>query len=75
MKSKIDLYVINKVKEKRIAKGWSQFYLADELGMSAGFVGQAESPKSGTKYNLQHINRFAKIFKCSIHDFLPEKPI
>jgi transcriptional regulator with XRE-family HTH domain len=71
MKSKIDLYVINKVKEKRLAKGWSQFYLADELGMSSGFVGQAESPKYPTKYNLQHINKLAKIFTCSVLDLLP----
>ncbi|HEV7737467.1 MAG TPA: helix-turn-helix transcriptional regulator [Chlamydiales bacterium] len=75
MKSKIDLYVINKAKEKRLAKNWSQLEFANELEVSSGFIGQAESPKYPTKYNLQHINRMAKVFNCSLHEFLPKKPI
>ena len=75
MKSKIDLYVINKVKEKRLAKNWSQLDLANELEMSAGFIGQAESSKYPTKYNMQHVNLLAKVFSCSPQDFLPKKPL
>ena len=74
MKSKIDIYVISKAKEKRLAKNWSQLDLANELGMSAGFIGQAESHKYPTKYNIQHINLLAKVFNCSPQDFLPKKP-
>jgi transcriptional regulator with XRE-family HTH domain len=75
MKSKIDLYVINKVKEKRLANGWSQLDLAIELGLSTGFVGQVESSKYQTKYNLQHLNQLSKIFNCSPRDFLRQKPL
>lgn len=75
MKSKIDLYVIEKVKEKRLTKKWSQLDLSIELGTSAGFIGQAESPRYTAKYNLQHINALAKIFNCSPKDFLPQKAI
>jgi hypothetical protein len=30
-----------------------------------------ESPKKAAKYNLNHINKLAKIFNCSPQDFLP----
>jgi len=75
MKTKIDLHVINRVKEMRLAESWSQLDLAVELGMSVGFIGQVESPKYPAKYNLQHINALSKIFKCSPKDFLPSKPV
>ncbi len=75
MKTKIDLHVMNQVKEKRVAKEWSQLDLAAELGMSVGFIGQVESPRYPAKYNMQHLNALAKIFKCSPKDFLPNKPL
>ncbi len=73
--TKIELYVINAVKEKRIEAGLSQKELADELDMSLGFIGDVENPKRRAKYNLNHLNELAKIFKCSPRDFLPEKPL
>jgi len=75
MKSKLDLYVINKVKEKRLANGWSQLDLAVEIGVSSGFIGQIESPKYPTKYSIEQINHLAKAFNCSPKDFFPSKPI
>lgn len=73
--SKIDTYVIKKVKERRLAIGMSQANLSYELDMSSGFIGQAESDKYKTHYNLKHINAIAKVLKCSIHDLLPEQPL
>jgi transcriptional regulator with XRE-family HTH domain len=75
MKSNVDLYVMNKVKERRIALNLSQLALANELGMSSGFVGQVESPRYPAKYNVQHLNNLAKILQCSPQDFLPKKPL
>lgn len=75
MKSKIDIYVIDRVKEKRIEKNLSQAALAYELGMSVGFIGKVESSKYSTHYNIKHINDLARILKCSPQDFLPHKPI
>jgi transcriptional regulator with XRE-family HTH domain len=75
MKSKIDLYVINQVREKRVEKNLSQADLAYELGMSVGFIGKAESRKYSSHYNVKHLNSLAKILKCSPQDFLPKKPI
>jgi len=74
LKTEIEAYVINKVKEKRIERNLSQSELAVELNVSNGFIGQAESSKSPTKYNLNHINSLAIIFKCSVQEFLPKEP-
>jgi transcriptional regulator with XRE-family HTH domain len=75
MKTKIDLYVLNRVKEKRLEKNISQAELANELGMSVGFIGKVESPKYSSHYNVKHLNQLAKILGCSPQDFLPKKPL
>lgn len=74
MKSKIDQYVINQVKDKRVESNLSQADLAFELEMSVGFIGKVESSKYSSHYNLKHLNDLAKILKCSPQDFLPKKP-
>jgi len=73
-KSKLDLYVSEQVKRKRLAVGMSQAILAVKLNVSDAFIGQAEQPNHKTKYNLSHLNKIAQIFKCKIQDFLPEEP-
>ncbi|NLR64760.1 helix-turn-helix transcriptional regulator [Chitinophaga varians] len=70
----IEQYIIDAVKAKRIEKGYSQKELAYLLEVSVGFIGDVENPKYRAKYNLNHINELAKIFKCSPRDFLPEAP-
>jgi DNA-binding XRE family transcriptional regulator len=74
-KHKLDLFIINRVKEMRIAAGFSQEDIAVWLNVTNGFIGQIESPDKRAKYNLYHLNELAKKFKCSPGDFLPEKPI
>jgi transcriptional regulator with XRE-family HTH domain len=73
--SNIEQYIINAVKERRIAKGISQRELAYLLDVSTGFIGDIENPKYRAKYNLNHINELAKILECSPKDFFPEKPL
>lgn len=75
VRSKIDQYVINRVKDKRVESNLSQADLAYELGMSVGFIGKIESTKYSTHYNLKHLNDLAKILKCSPQDFLPKRPL
>lgn len=72
--SKIDSYIIKTVKEKRIEAGLSQIDLSQKLGMSDSFISHVETPRRRAKYNTNHINALAKIFKCSPRDFLPERP-
>src|SRR5690606_35993526 len=64
-KTEIDLYVINKIKEIRIAKGLTQSDLALALGMSNGFIGQIESPRYRAKYNVSHLYELSRILECS----------
>jgi DNA-binding XRE family transcriptional regulator len=71
----IDKYVIEKVKEKRIEKGYSQSQLAFELEVSNGFIGMVESTRYEQKYSLAQLNKIAKIFECGFMDFLPKQPL
>lgn len=73
--SPIEQYVVDKVRAKRIEKGWSQKELAYQLDVSIGFIGDIENPKYRAKFNLNHINELAKIFECSPRDFLPDDPL
>lgn len=67
--------VISKVREIRIKKGISQDHIAGFLDLSRGYIGQVESPKFDSKYNLNHLNRLAIEMDCSPKDFIPEQPI
>ncbi len=69
----IDLYVIERVKERREACGLTQEALSHALDYSDGYINKFETGKK--KYNIYHLNRIAQILKCSPRDFLPEKPI
>jgi len=72
-KSKIELFVIQKVKDCREKEGLTQADLAFKLDVSLGFIGQVESSNYPAKYNLNHLNKLAEIFKCSPQDFLPRQ--
>jgi len=74
-RTSLDLYIMNKVRELRISKGYSQAVLAVMMDVSDAFIGQVENVKGNKKYNLSHLNKLAQIFKCSPRDFLPEQPI
>jgi len=67
-------YVIARVKQMCTERGISQAVLADMMNVSRGFVGDAETPGSRAKYNLNHINILASIFECPFSDFFPDKP-
>ena len=75
MLDEVDKYVIARVKEKRIEKGFSQSKLAFELGLSNGFIGMVESGKFAHKYSVSQLNNIAKILGCSAREFLPEIPL
>lgn len=75
MKSAIKLSISERVKEYRLAKGWSHRYLGDCLNVSHTFIIQIEDPTSDKAYNFDHINALAKIFDCKIWDLIPEYPL
>ena len=73
MENKIDQFVIDRVREIRLMKGISQSELANQIDLSRGFIGDVENPHHRAKYNLNHLNKIAIAFNCSIRDFFPEK--
>ncbi|RZK19586.1 MAG: XRE family transcriptional regulator [Flavobacterium sp.] len=73
--TKIDQYVIDKVREKRLKAGITQGGLSLALDLSSRFVNNVESAKSPHKYNINHLNKLAAYFECSIKDFFPDKPL
>ena len=73
MKSAIELYIVQKVKEQRKKRKMSQRYLADCLNVSQSFIRNIENENDDTAYNIDHLNEIAKIFDCSIRDFFLEK--
>jgi transcriptional regulator with XRE-family HTH domain len=74
-KSKIDWYIVNKVREMRIENGITQEQIAGHLELSVGFIGHIESANFRAKYNTIHLNELAKLFDCPPRDFWPEKPL
>lgn len=75
MASKIEIHIIEKVKEKSTEKGLSQIALSQKLHLSDSFISHVESKNRRAKYNLNHLNEIAIILDCSPKDFWPEKPL
>ncbi|MEG2339390.1 MAG: helix-turn-helix domain-containing protein [Odoribacter sp.] len=74
MKTLIEQYVIDKIREKRLQQKMSQATLAYCLNVSKGFIGDIENPNKRAKYNLNHLNILAIIFNCPFTDFFPSEP-
>jgi transcriptional regulator with XRE-family HTH domain len=75
MLTKIEVFVINKVRELRTVKKVSQAELSDRIGVSLGFIGKIESLKYNSKYNLNHINNIAKALGISPKELLPKESL
>ena len=71
MKSKIDLLVITRIKERRMQKNISQRGLAAILDCSPSFIGQVESEKFDVKYSVHQVFLIAQFFECSPAEFFP----
>lgn len=52
MKTKIEQYVIDQVKKRRMEQKISQVALADYINVSKGFIGNVEVPTNDYKYNI-----------------------
>ncbi len=74
MKSQIEIYTMQKVKERRLQLEISQRYLADYLNIHHSYVSLVEDMDSDAAYNLDHLNEIAIVLECSVKDFIPDKP-
>lgn len=73
--TRIEQYVIDKVRERRKELGISQVELAQRLNMNESFIAHVETPKRRRKYNINHLNELAKVLDCSPQSFLPDTPL
>ncbi|MBS1565327.1 MAG: XRE family transcriptional regulator [Bacteroidetes bacterium] len=71
----IDQCIIDFIRLERMARNISQADLANMLQLSRSFISSAESPDLRAKYNVQHINILARLWKISPRDFLPEQAV
>ena len=70
--TEVEIYIINKVMEYRVAANYSKRKLALELRLSEAYIRQIENPKCKEKYNVNLLNEAAKILGCRMADFMPD---
>lgn len=68
---KIKQVLGDNIRELRIAKGWTQVYVADRLQITAPFLAQIESGKRGT--SLELVESIAVLFEIPIASLFLEK--
>ncbi len=68
----IEEAIIGAVRQKRIEAEMNPSKLAVKAGLPRDFVRKSEEFTKGYKYNLNHLNEFAKILHCRIADFFPD---
>ncbi|MGS2762146.1 helix-turn-helix domain-containing protein [Sinomicrobium sp. M5D2P9] len=74
-KTKIELKIVQLVKDKRDELNRTQSDIADLLGVTRGYIGQIEMENSPSMYSYDQLNELAKYLKCSMRDFVPENPV
>ena len=72
-KTKIQLFVSQKVKELREEHNLTQEEFAEKIGCSRSSYAGRENPNSDEAFNLEAINTISKIFDISPKYFLPDK--
>jgi hypothetical protein len=70
-KTEIELFIIDKVRELRLANKVGQKKLSQELKLSISYVGRAEKLYTSTKYTFNHLNEIAKYFNVPYSYFFP----
>jgi len=73
--SVIEQIVIDNVRKILVGLEYPQDKLSVDMGLNEKFIGHVESTKAKEKYNINHLNKIAELFECSIRDFFPEEPI
>lgn len=74
-KRELDIIVMEKVKKIREEKNIGPKQLSLGAGYYGELVSHVENLERKEKYNLYHLNDFAKFMNCSVKDFLSDHPI
>lgn len=68
----LSLYLINRVRLRRLVIGKSSRILSEGINHSSAYVGMAESAASKSQYPPHEWSSLANELDCEIHDLLPE---
>ncbi|MBC9795121.1 helix-turn-helix domain-containing protein [Sinomicrobium weinanense] len=74
-KTKIELEIVQLVKDRRAELNRTQSHISDLLGVTRGYIGQIEMESSPSMYSYDQLNELAKYLECSMRDFVPEHPL
>ncbi len=72
-KSKIQLFVSQKVRELREENALTQEQFAEKINRSRSFVANRENLYSKEAFNMDILNEIAKVFKVSPKYFMPDE--
>ena len=75
MKSKIELYTSDKVKQYRLKAEMSLQYFADCLNVTPQFIHDCENPQNQQAFKFDHVNEIAKLLNLSIWELVPQYPL
>lgn len=71
--SEIDFLLMENIRYARIKAGFDQVELAQKLGVSEGYIGNIENPKSSAKANVRMIARIANALNLkSYQEIMPQ---
>lgn len=70
--SAIDRYIIDKVKELRTAKGYSQEHLSGLIGKAEGYIGNVESPKEESIIIQKYLMSWLRLWNVPLKNFGPK---
>ncbi len=72
MKTEYQNHIINRIRQLREERGYTQENVASIIGISNGQMGNIESPKTSHKYTLAHIYIICKEFHYPIDQLFIE---
>lgn len=72
-KTDTQILILNRIKQLRVEKGYSQQQMADLLNVTNGQIGNIESLRQPHKYTLAQMKKICDEFKISVAELLTDK--
>lgn len=72
-KTDTQILILNRIKQLRVDRGYSQQQMADILNVTNGQIGNIESLRQPHKYTLSQIKKICDEFKVSVAELLTDK--
>ena len=69
------VFIINRVKFKRIVNGYSARDLSEKIGQESQYISKVESMLSKSQYPHQILIKIAEVLECSPRDFYPSDEV